>query len=185
MLSKKGVSLVEMIIVLVIIGIITSFSVLGTSLYRASRLKADLAAVNKFEVAVRAYYLNTGSLPVRPISDTKYNLQFFLAYNFLTNADLQAQHESGQWELHGCRVEATGQFQAITESGRIGAPQVCLRHPQSSTIWSCSVETALDDEDYLSGRGRLASIFYTPPVVPYHDCDNKTLTAAPYMYRVF
>ena len=61
---KRGFTIVELAIVLVVIGIILGMAVKGKTLVDAARVKADLAKIYKIEAATAIYYTKTGELPV-------------------------------------------------------------------------------------------------------------------------
>jgi prepilin-type N-terminal cleavage/methylation domain-containing protein len=59
---KKGFTIVELAIVLVVIGIILGMAVKGKALLHSARIKAEVAKLNKFEAAVATYFAKTGTI---------------------------------------------------------------------------------------------------------------------------
>jgi prepilin-type N-terminal cleavage/methylation domain-containing protein len=61
---KKGFTIVELAIVLVVIGIILGMAVKGRQLVDSARVKADLAKIQKIEAAVNIWFAKTGEVPL-------------------------------------------------------------------------------------------------------------------------
>ena len=189
MLGKKGFSIIEMVIVLVVIGIIATLAVVGNGLYKTSRIKADLATIYKLETALRTYYLNASSLPAID-SNGILDVQQLVDSNIITDAELQSRFYPGAWRLRSCTVNSSNRYEYINESTRTKPIEICIEQVSVGTEISshiemtCQIESTLDDENYLGGKGRLVDP-YMPPAVSFTDCANKIQSGVIYAYRVF
>lgn len=56
---KKGVTLVELAIVLVVIGLLMGMAFKGKTLADYAKIKADINKINKIATALNVYYSNT------------------------------------------------------------------------------------------------------------------------------
>lgn len=61
--SKKGFSLIELSIVLIIIGLLVAGITGGASLIKSAELRSTMSDIRNYQTAVNAYYTATGELP--------------------------------------------------------------------------------------------------------------------------
>lgn len=62
-LNKKGFSLIELSIVLIIIGLLVAGVTGGASLIKSAELRAVVSEIRSYQTAVNAYFTSTGCLP--------------------------------------------------------------------------------------------------------------------------
>ena len=61
--NKKGFSLIELSIVLIIIGLLVAGITGGSSLIKSAELRAVMSDIRNYQTAVNAYYTSIGELP--------------------------------------------------------------------------------------------------------------------------
>ena len=61
--SKRGFTLVELSIVIVIIGLIVAGVTAGQSLVRSAKLQSLVSKINEYSTAYNSFYLQYNSLP--------------------------------------------------------------------------------------------------------------------------
>lgn len=61
--NKKGFSLIELSIVLIIIGLLIAGITGGASLIKSAELRSVMSEIRNYQTAINAYYTATGSLP--------------------------------------------------------------------------------------------------------------------------
>lgn len=86
-MNKRGLTIVELIIVIVIMGIIATFSVIGVSRYLTNaKLKVDKEVVTSLNKATTSYYLIGRNTPIFDESNTdEERMQILVTEGFLSN----------------------------------------------------------------------------------------------------
>lgn len=180
---KKGFTLVELAIVLVVIGLLMGMAFKGKALVDSARIKADINKINKIGTALNVYYskysvppgLNrsTGKMTIKAMYDE------MVGEGLIKPTDFQFTSAPGTFLVfQGCQsvIAADGSMRwrnvALSESENIcifrdgkaiseygdkyadtSAPSVESAYMSSHMI--CQIETLLDDKNITSGDGRL------------------------------
>jgi prepilin-type N-terminal cleavage/methylation domain-containing protein len=108
-MKDKGFTIVELAIVLVVIGIILGMAVKGKALVEAAQIKADVAALNKFEAAFAIQYATSGSFPVADTGQGILNQHIypdhFIEKGYFTQKDIESRYaENLTWTFIYCVV---------------------------------------------------------------------------------
>jgi prepilin-type N-terminal cleavage/methylation domain-containing protein len=196
--AKKGFTIVELAIVLVVIGIILGMAVKGKALVDAARMKAAVAKINKFEAAVAILYASNGLQrpPVIPgIAAPGLARSIFIERGLLTNADFELGFDNLDWGLFSCYADPNGtdhyfSSDVAAASTYGGAISFCIVAVEDSSItdatwvrmdtprkYICNVEIAKDDENTTTGHGRGWGALLPETEISkanYRNCDNWT-----------
>jgi len=95
---KNGFTLIELSIVLIIIGLITSGILVGRTLIEAAEIRAQITQLQKFDLAVNTFRNKYNAIP----GDLDFNAA--AAYGFITRAGGQG-HGNGNGIIEGCASE--------------------------------------------------------------------------------
>ena len=194
-MSKKGFTIVELAIVLVVIGIILGMAVKGKALVDAARMRAEVTKMNKFEAAVATYYARTNYLPEEDASGNILK-EVFIDKELLTNRDFEVRVGTGYWTANRCNTVSDGAAvpKYNFEHSATGS-NVCViitTAGTGSTALSvdsklmCNIEVMKDDENLSSGEGRgYAGILTDTGSIVYRNCDNATFATTTYAFRAF
>jgi prepilin-type N-terminal cleavage/methylation domain-containing protein len=171
-LVKKGFTLAELSIVLVILGIIIAMTLKGFGVLDAARLRNELGKINKFQTAYSLYFERTGHiLPADPLNpmpggmlngrldvtplyeyglletDTEYNKDY---------TDGIVDNESIFLSMCDRNIEADNvTYLSSVEYINAGmADGVCLVFNKYYPNFICGAETSYDDMKIYDGSGR-------------------------------
>ena len=181
---KKGFTIVELAIVLVVIGIILAMAIKGKSLVDAARFRAEINKLRKLEAAMHIYIANH---PDFVITDHGYayvawadmDMNYFYDNGILAKKDLESmaiegiagRNVPGFWTPVGCQYtdgaiefhkgdNQVNPFKATNYCARIFVDVVTS--PTLSTMTyvkmpariQCGIEVILDDENIETGVAR-------------------------------
>ena len=194
-MSKKGFTIVELAIVLVVIGIILGMAVKGKALVDAARMRAEVTKMNKFEAAVATYYARTNYLPEEDSGNIL--KEVFIDKELLTNRDFEVRVGTGFWTFNRCdgkgTVTAGYWYEASITGGSVcvyntvAGNQVFAASNLVDAKLICNIEVMKDDENLSAGEGRGYGNYYANEASEaYRNCDNITLTSKDiYAFRAF
>lgn len=178
---KKGFTLVELAIVLIVIGLLLGMAFKGKALVDAARIKAEVNKVEKLGTAINVYYskydqlpgvrgggviLSTGTKAQDNTSAAIY--QTLLNEGMLKDTDFRSNNTATYWAFIGCN-EANGTWTPVTISENanlcvyrssdlptsFATVTNAVANPSSSGVNICQLETILDDKNLSGGDGRL------------------------------
>ncbi len=195
---KKGFTIMELTIGLVVLGILISMVFKGRSMFEAARIKADINKVTKVSGAVASYYKKYSRYPgLREVSGsdvftTSALLEDLEEENLATSADFFIEVDQTYLSVFGCRGGSTGSY-TLTE-GNYRLPNLCIvpvdvpptnasssdtDHIVTETILGCFLEAFVDDKDADTGRVRNSS-----DTLNFDKCDTSKQNNT-YTYTVF
>jgi prepilin-type N-terminal cleavage/methylation domain-containing protein len=190
---KKGFSLVEIMIVMVIIGIIVALGIKGGALVNASRIRAEIAKLRNFETGFASYFLKHNSMPPYTGNDNDssnlvlYNTDQLVTRGVISSEDVPATFSQNQQPWMFCKNIATednGTY--FTPAGfavdNAGAGACTSAYTLNNEL-ICNIETILDDGNLYKGAGRVTNA----GVSISDNCDaaiNKS-TYSSYIYVAF
>jgi prepilin-type N-terminal cleavage/methylation domain-containing protein len=159
---KKGFSLVEVSIVILVLGLLSVIVFRGGILIHTSEVRAEIGRINKNATAISLYYSEINSLPDN-ISDNASTLglmdiQDILNQQFITEADLESKFSVNKWAYyHGITPDNLTDgnippnhpftIDNITRVVGLNIEDIELR-------FLCSFERIVDDENFWNGNGR-------------------------------
>jgi prepilin-type N-terminal cleavage/methylation domain-containing protein len=159
---KKGFTLVEMSIVMVVIGLILGMALKGKSLLDSATIRNEVNKLSLMQAAVTTLLTtssNDGSLSELPKDNTTRGYDF-IDNSFLINKGLLSakdiSYNDVQHEIAYCRYP-TGNSGGLRteETNDAGDSMLCAF---TTATWPfkfhCVAETTLDDQNVLLGKGR-------------------------------
>jgi prepilin-type N-terminal cleavage/methylation domain-containing protein len=176
---KKGFSLVEVMVVMVVIGIVVALGIKGSALVNTSRIRAEIAKLRNFETGFASYFLKNNSLPPKDGDNTTpednftcYNVAPLLTRQVVVSEDLPSAFSQGSKDwLFATDIAVDNGTHAFAPMGfdveNVGAYAVGLNYELI-----CNIEGILDDGNALGGVGRAL----TTPIAPLSlvNCDEPS-----------
>ena len=184
-MSRKGFTMLELAIVLVVIGLILGMAIKGKTLIDSAKVRAEVIKISKFEAALYSYFVKSGnSLPPIDASTGRYDTAGLIATGALGQRDFYSEMAGDNWTLVACDMQP-GSVN-VSASGA----DVCLRagiteHKKVPAKLACSIEKMLDDENLAMGLGRVQSGANNFSQEAYNDCNLATGGPYDYMFLVF
>lgn len=206
---KKGFTLVELAIVLVVIGLLVGMSFKGKTLVDAARIKNDVRKINKLETALNTYFASYNTFPGKKADGTYTDVSImddFIAEGLLKHSDFKLTTFVANIHFVGCE-------ERIIEGGPVLYPiainakePLCLafsNDPHTDAVinspnmamkelYICYLETLLDDSNILTGNGRKTTFKHTGFSITYKDCSPlaNNVSTGPgnqfaYLYRIY
>lgn len=210
-ITKKGFTLVELAIIIVVIGILLGLTLKAKSLIDGARIKKQLNAVPRITGAFGAYYAKYGSFPGAgsdgQIISTAELSKALVKEGLMKDDDFSASSPNsgaGWWAFTGCKdMSDHWKEQAPTAKSRICIVKVATPSKsntsaggdlvKSSTMDGatlCLLETMLDDKNVSKGDGRWpradASLSGKVDTTNWN-CDEKKNTGKniQYLYKIW
>ncbi|MDR2104245.1 MAG: type II secretion system GspH family protein [Deferribacteraceae bacterium] len=168
---KKGFTLVELAIVLVIIGLITGMAVKGRSLAAAAEMREEVNKMRKYEHAFATHFAKSGKFVPIPYDNNTDpdgwadNVSgLFLKEGYLVKKDLVMKYSTKNppnTYFVADLVSLPGQAgyfldRSIEDSGVINFGVLIDKGGESLDYFICNIENMSDDRNTLSGLGRFA-----------------------------
>jgi prepilin-type N-terminal cleavage/methylation domain-containing protein len=213
-LSKRGFTIVELAIVLVVIGIILSMAVKGRELVRVAQVKADIVKIEKMRTALHIVYAKrNGQLPdlapgIGGSAAEVIDKQQLFDEGIIRPDDMFSRMVDQPWQMQLCAIEPGEPFHhtyaryllnqsnnsnlrlevsvcASLESGR-GSDGLAMGHEPSLF---CYYEHALDDDNFTDGDGkfmshRLNTLTPMPIASDFANCDSMPRQKVLWMYNL-
>jgi prepilin-type N-terminal cleavage/methylation domain-containing protein len=211
-MSRKGFTLVEIAIVLLVIGLILGLAVKGRTLIDSARIRSEIRKLERFQTAFAAYVSRTGSMP---ISDTITTVLFIdkaelVKHGYLNNSELNTDYKDIypdiRWNFAGCTSllvtpASTGKQAELqwndAQNYAPGLSNICVTTIEDnfmgnfianihfSNILSCYIENMIDDRNYLGGSGRVfAQATSSVPVTSFDNC-SELEGSDEYGYKIY
>lgn len=198
---KKGFTLVELAIVLVVIGLLMGMAFKGKSLVDAARTKADIRKIEKMSTAINTYFAKYDTLPgkmakTNPTDNDTYSNKSIadelIAEGSLNQADFKLASFSTYIHFTGCEEQMKGGGPVFFPVPVNINQRLCITlspDPHSnvaidivnvtavSQLYICYIETLLDDSNILTGSGRKTTYQHVdkdgnPLLATYNDCSK-------------
>jgi prepilin-type N-terminal cleavage/methylation domain-containing protein len=205
-MSRKGFTLVELAIVLLVIGLILGLAVKGRTLIDSARIRSEIRKLERFQTAFAAYVSRTGTMP---ISDKVTDYLFIdkselVKHGYLNNAELNTDYKDIypdiRWNFAGCTSFAPDEGKpelkwTDAQNYAPGLSNICVTtiadnvtsnlsaNIHFSNILSCYIENMVDDRSYLGGSGR-AFGYSSVPVIDFDNCSVQDNSTA-YGYKIY
>jgi prepilin-type N-terminal cleavage/methylation domain-containing protein len=196
---KRGFTIVELAIVLVVIGVILSMLVKARHMVHVARMKAEVYKIAKFEAAFNIYYARTGSvgapLPARQPGGAQFDLRPLLVLGVFNEKDLDygLLSDDTKWDFASClkiadatvwgehgpggiRPGTSMCLQPTNGGGYVGSG-VTVQPRAFHMEFICHIENMLDDTNLLTGRGTIHLN------VAFHHGESVTRDFAPEQYE--
>lgn len=192
---KKGFTIVELAIVLVVIGIIISMGMKGKQLVDVARFKNEVIKTYKLQAALHIYLAQSKNF-VRYGNYNDIDMDKVMSAGGISSKDLKSSYNKNGYEAHysitACRIveEAVGPLpNSMYESGSNKQTNYCGELLVYSTTsgnsasksvllmplqLQCGIETLMDDESLITGMGRRAANSSSPYTVVYDDFTDET-----------
>lgn len=181
---KKGFTLVELAIVLIVIGLLLGMAFKGKALVDAARIKAEVNKVEKLGTAINVYYSKYDTIPGTRTSvplaaggtaddnSSAAVYQTLLNEGMLKDSDFKSTIGSAYWTFIGCSHANNGwTLGPVSENSNLciyrssntpdkfktKASSGAIAQASVTGINICQIETLLDDKNLGSGDGRLVS----------------------------
>lgn len=201
---KKGFTLVEMAIAVIVIGLLLTFAVKGKGIVETARIKKDINKVLKIKTAVASYYSKYHVVPgTRSGSDMVQNNNMYsdlIKEGLVKSEDFKRSMSNTYYHFVGCAHLPSGWAYSETGTTYNAMPYICLvesptlpQNNDSSDLRSldikvllrdiCYYETLLDDKDVLTGEGRMTR--GDTANLGKFDCKKQPNTFARYSFRVY
>ena len=184
-MRRKGFTMLELAIVLVVIGLILGMAIKGKSLIDSAKTRAEVLKMSKFETAVYLYFVKSGNrLPPLDMSTSQYDTSDMISMGALEQRDFYSDMASDNWAFVACDIQPNG-FRVSSAGADVCVRIGSVEHKKVPAKLVCSIEKMLDDENLLTGLGRVQSgaTNFSPDI--YKNCENASGGPFDYMYRVF
>jgi prepilin-type N-terminal cleavage/methylation domain-containing protein len=203
--KRSGFSVVELTIVLIIIGIVIAMVMAGTDFLGKSRIKTELAKVNKYAAAITSYYARNSGLPnVKPYGGQPYifydpeNLYEFGLTPDDFKSHFQVNRDNTSLLIASCWLESDGNPPNIEYNYSTSATKnanvsgtFCLWYNDYYSYYLCHLEKTVDDSKFRAGDalmwGTQASALGADVWEEATGCDNASLRTKSgyYGYKIF
>jgi prepilin-type N-terminal cleavage/methylation domain-containing protein len=169
---KKGFSMVELAIVLVVIGIIMGMALKGRSVLEAAKIRNEARKLERFELAVAVAVQKlgpkgtVGELETYTAGDNFLSEDIFISENLLTAADYETytMPASGANPLMRKRIYNS----RLSRDDNASVSNFNIKQdPGATLVFSaapylvCQLELLLDDRDKLTGQGVINELIFT------------------------
>lgn len=159
---KKGFSLIEIMIVMVVIGIVVGLGIKGSALINTSRIRAEIAKLRNFETGFASYFLRHNSLPpndnVSISSFSCFKTDNLLSRKVVIIEDTPAAFAEGGGSWSFCTNIAadatTGRFIPGDNITVENAGGIAGNTGRLNRELICNIEGILDDGNLYHGAGR-------------------------------
>lgn len=198
---KKGFTLFELAIVLIVIGLLLGMAMKGKALVEAARIKSDVAKVQKISSAFYTYYSKYNKIPGEK-ADGSYSDKSIgdelMKEGLIKQSDLVLKIAPVNIHFVGCEEAMTRDDAVIKNEGKrwINKPvtassNVCIYAHENTwsdnssketvpmiTEISCYWDKLLDDNFIYGGEGRkVGATHISPFLLKYKDCSTyKNMT---------
>ncbi|MDR2400284.1 MAG: type II secretion system GspH family protein [Deferribacteraceae bacterium] len=166
---RKGFSMVELAIVLVVIGIIMGMALKGGEIIESARIRKEARKLERFEIAVAVAVQKLGPKGTVGQLETYDNTSNYLSEDFFQDNGLlvAADYETYTMPLstgpeqrkriYNSRLDNNGGVTDFTVRGDPGATLVF----SSAPFLICQLENILDDRDKVTGQGAINFLNFT------------------------
>jgi prepilin-type N-terminal cleavage/methylation domain-containing protein len=165
---KKGFTLVELAIVLVIIGLITGMAVKGRSLAAAAEMREEVNKMRKYENAFATHFAKSGNFIPAYYDETDAQqwsdnvTRIFLKHGYLVPKDLIMKYNSSNSatlfvvDLVNSPANPDFGYNLDRDVEASGITNFGVHLGTALDYFVCSIEIMGDDRNILSGLGRIA-----------------------------
>ncbi len=166
---KKGFTLIELAIALVVIGLILAMAMKGRAILDSAEIRSDMNKLNKVSAAVASYYSKYNRLPGVSDNTTASLLEDLTSEGLVSDADFSIELQNAFINVAGCTTPTTDGARSLTAAFN-GAPNLCAfvsdTAPESATTaaadddmidtgaYGCYVELMLDNANLGNGIAR-------------------------------
>ena len=206
-MRKKGFTIVELAVVLVIIGLLLMAATKALAILDAARLKRDVARVHKIQSALLQYFYDNSTLPDRKwtaysggyptaFHPTELNMgdgtlepranENHMFFREISEEDSKSEVSNSVWEMILCnpRNVSTSPYKEEYFAEVPEGEFVCLRMANSRTNGelACIIDKE-DDASLKTGNARSDGSFdFTAS--DYEDCSRLSSTYFNFIYRI-
>jgi prepilin-type N-terminal cleavage/methylation domain-containing protein len=188
---KKGFSLVEIMVVMVVIGIVVALGIKGSALINTSRIRAEIAKLRNFETGFSGYFLKNNTLPPKDgdnltkIGDFEcFKTEMLLDRQVIVTEDVPSAFSGSGAPWHFCtNIFADNTSKVFTVKADHKAENVGAYAAGLNYELICNIEGVLDDGSVFGGVGRTLA---TPvdPAIELERCDVPS-NKSPYMGYIY
>lgn len=169
--DRKGFSLIELAVVLVLIGILISVGMKGRELIENARVKGEIEKIQKIRSAVSAYFEKYTNLPgdinyngIIDSAETQGAVAALEDEGLVSKKDFKTVIGNGYYMFHQCGADFSGGGRLINSGTNtcmrpVVDPGLDIDIPDNTTdtgspqLW-CILEVSIDDKTVLSGTIR-------------------------------
>ncbi|MDR2104846.1 MAG: prepilin-type N-terminal cleavage/methylation domain-containing protein [Deferribacteraceae bacterium] len=160
---RKGFTLVELSIVMVVIGLLIGMALKGKSLLESATIRSEVNKLSLMQSAVAALLSTSsgdGSLNELPMDNSSKSYHF-IENSFLVNKGLLSykdiSYNNKQHEILFCKYKSTADPSGpyVEDDADPSDNMLCAFTPDNWPLkFHCVAEAALDDQDVKEGKGR-------------------------------
>ncbi len=207
---KKGFTLIELAIALMVIGLILAMAMKGRSVVESAELKSDINKIKKVSTAITTYYSKHEVLPGKEASgsiaytNTKM-LDDLFEESSVTLDDFYLSTENAYINVVGCNKPWWGEdggYRIIANNfnGEAGTGGMCMvistvspdkvegtadiKYKTTNSL-ACHIEKMLDDESFVTGHGLWGESMGASGMDLPEDCYDEPLNVGNYAYAIF
>jgi prepilin-type N-terminal cleavage/methylation domain-containing protein len=172
---KKGFTIVELAIVLIIIGIIIGMAIKGGALLQTAKMRAEFRKVDKIRTALSTWRANN------PIGISKYppekvvvlDIDRLVQLGYLTEQEIENPFK--KWELIRGNMPAVG---AVGIEDAAYGKSFILRLNPTSPQYACNFEVLMDDKNFDNASSRVSGVNILPDGVEWAECAKWSTSTA-------
>ena len=183
-MNKKGFSIVEVVMVLILLGGVLWLVMNGKFLIDTMRVKSEIATLDKFSNALAFYRVERSGAPMKTNDKVNVDPTVFLQKGLIAADDMYSKLSESSWELVLCKPGPNGQYFELDPSG---GKTVCARmkNERYDGFATCYIDK-LDDKSLISGQVRAHMKKPTTPIIEYRyydDCYSLRGQGYDFMYQ--
>ncbi len=193
---RKGFTLVELAIVVVIIGVILTMALKSRTIVNSAEVRADISKLTRMSTAIMGYYVKFNEYPGQILSSGPAtgganwsNMKFYndlVDNGFLSSDDFFIDLIGRYINVAGCDIDAAGWPRELNQNFDDSA-NICayVSYDNPATLgvtnpvargagrFACYVESMLDNSDLMNGFATGIHVSGDNP--DFHNCDSISI----------
>jgi prepilin-type N-terminal cleavage/methylation domain-containing protein len=193
-MNKKGFTVVELAMVVVIIGALIGLAIKGLSLYDSAKMRREMTRMHDYETALLGFYNFAGAIPAPNSSGSGWlDLEDMISAGFITKENMDSSLVSDQyWGLRYC-MDRLENGVSLGWAWAAEPTHICAAMDNTNHLvqrrFICFMESTLDDNSSLHGKGRnpgFGSNYDTDTGREYDNCTyHNPADTSGYAWQVF
>jgi prepilin-type N-terminal cleavage/methylation domain-containing protein len=200
-MNRFAFSLVELTVVLLIIGLILAIALKGQIIIESARLRSEVHKIEKLQSGFVNYVNRHDKRP--PLADDgSYDAQALFDGGYLVQKETLAGIKSDgataafSWKYFPCLSNYVSEdnftWSIPASNTNLLLANVCVATADNSSstamdgMLNCTIETSIDDKNYMGGGGRLDTGDTSDTSgIDFDDCSAASGAAVSYLYRIW